>query len=71
MPRVINNFEKVNKAREYIRLLTNGIVATAILSEFYNNTVVFKVLFQDNKWYTVTVEMDGQHHLKKLIIKPT
>ena len=61
----------IDKAKRYVRLLTNGIEATAILSEFYNNTVVLKVLFRDNKWYTVTVEMDRQLSLKKLVIKPT
>lgn len=61
----------MEEAKEYVRLLTRGIVNTAILSEIYNNTVVLKVLFNDGKWYTITVEMDKHLGFKKLLIEPT
>jgi len=63
-----SSLDKIEKAKEYVEQLTTCTITVIMLSEIYDNTVVFKGLFND-KWYTIRVEMDSQLNLKRLAIE--
>ena len=65
---MISSLDKIEKAKEYVGQLTTCTITVIVPSEIYDNTVVFKGLFND-KWYTVRVEMDSQLNLKRLVIE--
>jgi len=65
----VNIVKKVETALQHVRSLTKCAISVVMLSEVYENIIILKGLFENNKWYTVKVEMDDQLSLKRIVIE--